>query len=134
MTSPEFRRKIARAKRHLQRNGNPFEEEIHVKVASELRKAGVAFIHCPNEGQVKPQYGAKLKRLGVSSGVPDLMLITPPPCGGYPAAALEIKRRGGRLSATQREWLNTMASYGWATACEYGLDDCLNRLKEWGYL
>lgn len=133
MTSAVFTRKVRRAKR-IARPGPMLEEEIHARVVQALRQADVAFFHCPNEGKLPVQYRTKLKRLGVSSGVPDLIIVTPPPCGGYVAAALEIKRKGGRLADTQRAWLQTMASCEWAVACEYGLEACLARLKEWGYL
>lgn len=132
-TSSAFDRKLRRAQRFAA--AEPTEEEIHMAVVAELRKAGgVQFFHCPNEGQAKPQYRAKLKRLGLSAGVPDLVIVTPPPCGGYVAAALEIKREGGCLSDAQRGWLGAMAGAGWAVACEYGPEACLGRLRAWGYL
>lgn len=110
------------------------EERIHVKIVAELRRAGVHFWHTPNESKATAAYRAKLKALGLSSGVPDLIIVTPPPCGGFIGAALELKAEKGRLSDTQKEWLQILGGYGWAAACTRGYEDSINKLIEWGYL
>lgn len=110
------------------------EERIHVKIVAELRRAGVHFWHTPNESKATAAYRAKLKALGLSSGVPDLIIVTPPPCGGFVGAALELKAEKGRLSDTQKEWLQTLSGYGWATACTKGYQESIDILIEWGYL
>lgn len=110
------------------------EESIHVRIVAELRKAGVHFWHTPNESKATPAYRAKLKALGLSPGVPDLVIITPPPCGGYVGAALELKAEKGRLSESQKEWLKVFEGYGWAAACTKGYQESLDQLIDWGYL
>lgn len=131
--NPAFKRKVKRAVRMAKPAPEP-EDDIHKKLVALLRAAGVAFFHVANERRTSERQGAHLKAMGVSAGVPDLVIVTPPPCGGYVAAALEVKREGGRLSDLQRAWLLTMRSCEWAVACEYGFDACVARLKEWGYL
>lgn len=133
MTSPEFSRKVRRAKR-LSKQTTSTEDEIHVRIVGELATAGVAFFHVANERRTSQREGAKLKRMGVSPGVPDIVIVTPPPCGGYVAAALELKREGGRPTKEQLHWLGVMRSAEWATAVVYGLDDARRQLTEWGYL
>ena len=54
--------------------------------------------HIPNEGKRSPQTGAKLKRMGLSPGVPDICL--PVARGGYSALYIELKRTKGAGSAT----------------------------------
>lgn len=110
------------------------EERIQAHVVAQLRLAGVDFAHPPNESKSTPGYRAKLKAMGLSPGIPDLLIFTPPPCGGYVAAALELKSDKGRISTAQREWLDCLASYGWATACTKGLAASLQQLVDWGYL
>lgn len=110
------------------------EEIIHVKIVALLRKAGVRFWHTPNESKSTPAYRAKLKALGLSPGVPDLVIVTPPPCGGYIAAAIELKADKGRISDSQKEWLETLEGFGWAVACTKGFQASVDQLIEWGYL
>jgi hypothetical protein len=110
------------------------EEAIHVRVVAELRRSGVRFFHCANESKSTPAYRAKLARLGLSKGVPDLMIMTPPPCGGYTHAALELKSDKGRITPEQKEWLAFLEAHGWAVACTKGLDESLSQLISWGYI
>ena len=53
--------------------------------------------HIPNERKCTPQQGARLKRMGVKSGVPDLHL--PVARGVYHGLYLEMKTEKGRVSA-----------------------------------
>ena len=55
----------------------------------------------PNEGQRKVWYLNKLVRMGLKSGVPDLILEFPEGRMVY----LEIKAEKGKLSETQQKWL-----------------------------
>ena len=55
--------------------------------------------HIPNERKCTPQQGARLKRMGVKSGVPDLHL--PVARGAYHGLYLEMKTEKGRVSANQ---------------------------------
>ena len=67
--------------------------------------------HIPNEGKRSPQAGAKLKRMGLSPGVPDICL--PVAHGGYSALYIELKRtKGGKLSDKQRAWLDRLNKWG----------------------
>ena len=59
----------------------PTEDEIHIQIVQAIRRRkapGVRFFHCPNEGRRSKAYAAKLQRMGVSAGVPDLILIRAP--------------------------------------------------------
>ena len=55
----------------------------------------------PNEGQRKVWFLNKLVRMGLKSGVPDLILEFPKGRMGY----LEIKSEKRKLSETQQNWL-----------------------------
>jgi len=71
-------------------------------------------IHVPNGEYRTKATAAKLKRMGVKPGVPDL--ICPKGCGRWRGVAIEIKVRGARLRKEQAEWMQTLAAEGWLTA------------------
>ena len=73
------------------------------------------FFHVANESECRPQYRAKLNKMGITSGVSDLILLVP--SGGYPYAVFEMKRTGkGQLSPDQKLFLNDAVDQG-AFAC-----------------
>tara|TARA_Y100000593_G_scaffold68646_1_gene126143 strand:+ start:2520 stop:2753 length:234 start_codon:yes stop_codon:yes gene_type:complete len=73
-----------------------------------------------------------LKSMGVSAGVPDIIIVDP--MYHYVGTAVELKRiTGGKLSAKQREWLDILAERGWAAIVARGAKDAIRQLKELGY-
>ena len=66
--------------------------------------------HIHNERKCTPQQGARLKRMGVKSGVPDLHL--PVARGAYHGLYLEMKTEKGRVSANQAWWLERLRENG----------------------
>lgn len=132
--------KAPRARKTSGRRRQP-EEAIQIAVVAHLRKHGVRFFHVPNGSKASAGYRAKLWSLGLEAGVPDIMIVDPPPSWpltltghGYRAAALELKADKGRPSDEQKQWLSDLAVRGWATAITYGLDEALAQLRAWGYL
>lgn len=71
----------------------------------------------PNGSHKSRAAASKFSAEGLRSGVPDLML--PVPAGKYHGLFIEMKRaKGGRLSDTQKDWLDFLGSQGYmATAC-----------------
>src|SRR5512138_903031 len=132
MSSPRKRR-IARSVLRARRiaSGQMSEDEIQIAVAAKLREAGVPFFHVANERRTTPRQGAKLKAMGVSAGVPDIIAVMPAAVGRGPFA-LELKTERGRLSPAQRKWLETLQACGWQVACTYGLAEAMDKLREWG--
>ena len=107
------------------------EDAIQMEVVRRLRAAGrCAFFHVANERRTTPRQGAKLKAMGVSAGVPDLVIVT-----GGRTYALELKSERGRLSDAQKNWLNILSATGcWHTAVTYGLTEAVDQLTDWGLL
>ncbi len=67
--------------------------------------------HIPNEGLRSYRTGRELKAQGMKSGVPDICL--PVPRGKYAALYIELKRRkGGKVSDTQQEWISDLNKAG----------------------
>ena len=79
------------------------------------------FFHVANESECRPQYRAKLSKMGITSGVSDLILLVP--VGGYPYAVFEMKRTGkGQLSPDQKLFLNAAAEMGAFAAVACGAE------------
>lgn len=104
------------------------EEQIHRIAVAFLRANGVRFFHAANENNAPVQYRAKLKALGVSAGVPDLVILHPV------KAVLEIKSDRGVLSDPQREWLADFKAAGFSAVCTKGHIATANQLHEWGLI
>lgn len=79
--------------------------------------------HIPNEG--KRKNGAKLKRIGLKKGIPDLCL--PVPKMGFNGLYIELKKDASkRASKEQREWLLKLEQQGYATSLCFGANEAIN--------
>ena len=112
----------AKKKRAKRRREEHREQERFVAWA---RLRGLRVVHCPNElvGQVSKGRAAELKRLGVSAGVPDVLIFDRRCC-----VALEFKGPKGGPSPSQRGWLDWLGQLGWrvvvVTTCEQAVAVC----------
>lgn len=70
--------------------------------------------HIPNGGKRSAAEAAHFKALGVKPGVPDLFL--PVARGGYHGLYIEMKAKGGRLSAFQKKMIAALTEQGYACA------------------
>ena len=81
------------------------ESDIQIDVVNWLKSKQseyrMKFFSIPNEGQRKVWFLNKLVRMGLKSGVPDLVIEFPQGRMVY----LEIKAEKGKLSETQQNWL-----------------------------
>ena len=81
------------------------ESDIQIEVVEWLKEQQkyyrFRYFYCVNEGKRKVWYLHKLVRMGLKSGVPDLILEFPEGRMVY----LEIKAEKGKLSETQQNWL-----------------------------
>src|SRR4051794_32732400 len=109
------------------------EDQIHKAVIDALtflHAPGVVFYHVPNGGWRHPSTAGRFARMGVRSGVPDIVLHLP----GGRTAFLELKAATGRLSPEQRRFLEQVSAIGCLTAVAYGVDQALEVLRGWGAL
>lgn len=80
--------------------------------------------HIPNGGSRHKAEAAKLKAMGVKSGVPDLCL--PIKRGPYSGLYIELKRiklknkKGGGTSDNQDDWISFLQSQGYGAIVCYG--------------
>ena len=109
----------------------PTEDQEQIMLATWLTKQCIRFYAIPNGGKrarklIKgkwiPVEGNKLKRMGVSPGVPDICI--PIPSGCYHGCYIELKReRGGRVSNEQVEWLEFLRSKGYWADVAFGFEE-----------
>lgn len=99
------------------------EDRLHHSILEFIKlsypKAVVA--HPPNEGRRTPFERFKAKYLGISSGLPDILIFTPN-VHGYNGLALEVKIKPNRMTASQLKWHEQLFKCHWQCACVYDLD------------
>lgn len=70
--------------------------------------------HVPNEGKRSKATGARMKRMGLRRGVPDICL--PVARGGFHGLYIEMKAVGGRATKEQCEYLDALREEGYFVA------------------
>ena len=101
------------------------EEKEQMKLAAYLDGRKFLWCHVPNGGHRRKVVAASLKRQGVKSGVPDVLIFAPI------RAAIELKRKsGGSVSANQGKWLDALGNAGWETYVARGADKAIEWLVE----
>ena len=106
------------------------EFEVHCAIADTFRVShnkGWRLIHIPNGEYRTHTTARKLKRMGVSPGAPDLILIGP-----GRVCWLELKTKYGRLTDVQKEFLGYLASVGADVAVAFGYEEAIEWMKRWG--
>lgn len=117
----------------------PTEEQEQRTLAEWLDWHGVVWLHPPNEGKRSRIGGGMLKRIGLSPGAPDILILQPPPDLSYAGVAIEMKRRGresekdGGVTPEQRVWLERLRGIGWKAFVSYGADHAIAILDKLGY-
>ena len=69
------------------------------------------------------------RQMGMRKGVPDLML--PIPMHGYHGLFIEMKKKGGRTSQEQKQWLKALDTFGYKTAVCVGWEAARDALEEY---
>ena len=113
---------------------NPTEDQEQATVVDWAnRTSGIdprrgLLLHVPNGGARSPATGARMRRLGVRPGVPDLLL--PVAVLPYHALWIEMKRRrGGSLSPEQRAWIGALRYEGCAVVVARGADEAIEAIE-----
>ena len=122
------------------RKAVPFEWEEQVALVELMTIAKIDFYFVPNGGMFPVQHRARLARMGLQPGVPDICIVTPPPrhqpewknCRGV---YIEMKRvRGGRVSPEQQHWHDKLRKADCYVVVARGFEDARNALIQMGYL
>ena len=101
-----------------------YEDGLTFAVAEWLDLQGWLYTHFP-AGEYRPaRVGAKLKRMGLKRGVPDILIFEAwrehlPGRSIHEASghgvAIELKSPGKYPTKEQREWLAALKARGWST-------------------
>lgn len=85
--------------------------------------------HVPNEGKRSPRTGARLKQMGLKSGVPDVVL--PVAHGGYFGLYIEMKYGRNTTTANQKEWLKKLKDAGHLTMICYSFEEAKEQIENY---
>ena len=85
--------------------------------------------HIPNETVGGQGWLVRNRQMGVKSGVPDLML--PIPSGGYHGLFIEMKTRSGRVSITQKKWIDALNALGYKAVVAHGWEEAKCQILEY---
>lgn len=101
-------------------------EEENLQIACvewfKLQYPKIFIHHSPNGGKRNIREAARLKKMGVCAGFPDLMIIAP----GRPVLFIEMKSAKGKVTAKQIEVLKKLRD------CGHEIDGC-NTFEEFVY-
>ena len=81
----------------------------------------VLWCHVANERQTTMMRGGKLKKMGVKSGVPDILIFEGR--GGFNGLAIELKFGRNKTTENQNHWLWGLFQRGWQTAVVTNFDE-----------
>jgi hypothetical protein len=118
-----------RGPRTMTRNREEYQIQVALVAQFWLRRTAGALCLASANGELRDEItGAKLKRMGVRAGTPDLWVVVP----GRPAFWIELKIADGRLSVAQRELIPEMRAAGVTVHVAHGLDEALAILETEG--
>lgn len=112
----------------------PTEDDEQAALADYLDARGLLWCHVPNE--VKLLGGAanrhsvlrKMRRLGVKTGVPDVLIFESTPTRH--GTAIELKRiKSGRTSEAQKQWLRDFDRRNWHAFICNGATEAIRELE-----
>jgi hypothetical protein len=108
------------------------EDDLQMAVCNHLRARampGVLWFAVPNGGKRNAREAGRMKAMGVTAGVADLILFR-----NKMFFALELKAAKGRLSVAQDEFLSAFSEVGGRYFVAFGIDQALKILELWGFI
>lgn len=109
----------------------PSELEIQQTFRKRLYYAApaVRVVAVPNAGRRTQWEARRAKQEGMAPGFPDVMVIGP---DGL-VAFIEFKAAKGRISETQREWIDLLCRYTFPATVARSADEAIAFLREHGF-
>jgi hypothetical protein len=83
----------------------------------------------PNGGKRNILEASRLKKQGVKKGISDMFL--PIPSKGFHGLWIELKAKEGKATKEQVEWLDKMATQGYAAIICYGWQDASKAIQQY---
>lgn len=99
----------------------PSEYDEQVLVCRYLDFLGLDYCHIANEGLRSERTGARLKKIGLKRGFPDLAIFKA--CGKYHGLFIEMKSLRGTATKEQREWIVKLNTDGYYAKICRGFDE-----------
>jgi VRR-NUC domain-containing protein len=112
---------------------SPTEYQLHCAVVDTVKRwimPGWIFTHIASGEKRDQVTAARLKRMGVTAGFPDLILFGP----HGEVCAIELKAKNGRLSEAQAAVKRHLEQAGHGYHCGSDYRDIIETLKGWGVL
>ena len=109
------------------------EDDLQAAVAELLDMLGWLYCHVPNGGKRNLREAARLKRMGVKAGIPDVLIFEPVvhtvsgSVTGF-GLALELKIKPNRPTPEQIATLAALHERGWGMRVCYSMDDVMEAL------
>ncbi len=108
----------------------PTEDDIQEAVVEYCDLMHIVCVHIPNESKRSQSYGAKMKRMGLRKGFPDLFI--PVARQGFHGLFIELKRdKLARPTKEQLEWLSYLNREGYRAIIAYGVDEAMKEIKRY---
>lgn len=107
------------------------EERLQKAIVQHLMLRGVKWLvwyHVPNGVSSSARTGARMKQMGLRSGVADLYFFLP----SGQSCWLELKAKGKYPTAEQKAFRDAVRASGGHWEFTRGLDDALHILSQWG--
>ena len=107
------------------------EDDLQIACMSYMRLVHTDLLafHVPNGGNRSAREGAKFKRMGVLSGVPDILIMQP--SGEYNGLAIELKIGKNKPSDNQIEVMNKLMACGWYVTIVRDLDHFMKLVDDY---
>ena len=86
-------------------------------------------IHIPNGGSRNIIEAAKLKKMGVKAGMPDLQLLEANE--SYHGLWIELKAKKGKLQPSQRLMIQRLEEQGYLCKVCFGAGEAINEIKKY---
>ena len=127
MATGKRRKKSSTQKRNL----SPSEFDVQCAVVDFIDANAPHLLYCATVGGARMSISEakKIKRSGYRKGIPDLIFYEPR--GIYKGLMIEIKRKGGRASDHQKEWLLALNERGYKAVLCVGEEECLNAILQY---
>ena len=102
------------------------EDDLQAAVAELLDMLGWLYCHVPNGGKRNLREAARLKRMGVKAGIPDVLIFEPTIHGH--GLAIELKVKPNRVTPEQLATMKALGERGWAWQPCYSMSDVMEAL------
>lgn len=111
------------------------EARLQMAIVQYLKLAGVQnllYFSVPNEGKRSRINGDHLRRMGLTSGVSDLVIVIPNLTRGINVLFLELKAKGGKATDNQLAFRDAAIDAGAHWALADNIETAISILREYG--